>query len=63
VPALMQALRDDDLWVRRFAASALGSIGPAARLAIPRLRDLAESGDPAQIEAAMALRAIGRPAG
>lgn len=37
VPALVEALRDDDLAVRRMVTAALGEIGPAARTAVPVL--------------------------
>jgi HEAT repeat protein len=38
VPALARALRDPDLFVRRFAAQALGELGPDARPAVPALK-------------------------
>ena len=37
VPVLQTALSDDDMWVRRNAAEALGTIGPAAVSAAPAL--------------------------
>jgi HEAT repeat protein len=37
VPALAGALRDENYYVRRDAAAALGKMGPAARLAAPSL--------------------------
>ena len=40
VPALIELLKDEDLWVRRFAASALGKFGPDAKIAVPALEEL-----------------------
>jgi RNA polymerase sigma factor (sigma-70 family) len=37
VPDLIEALQDQDKWVRSAAASALGNIGPKARAAVPAL--------------------------
>jgi HEAT repeat protein len=37
VPALAEALRDENAFVRRDAAAALGKIGPDARAALPAL--------------------------
>src|SRR5262245_34193763 len=37
VPALIEALKDDDLHVRRLITAALWEIGPAARSAVPAL--------------------------
>jgi HEAT repeat protein len=37
VPALAEALRDDNAYVRRDAAVALGKIGPGAGAAVPAL--------------------------
>ena len=37
VPALAGALRDEDAFVRRDAAEALGKLGAAARAAVPDL--------------------------
>jgi HEAT repeat protein len=38
IPALVQALQDEDAFVRRDAARALGRLGPAASTAAPALR-------------------------
>jgi hypothetical protein len=40
VPCLVQLLDDDDPWVRYMAAEGLGRCGPAACVAIPKLRAL-----------------------
>jgi HEAT repeat protein len=40
VPALTELLKDDDEWVRRAAAWALGKIGPEAKTATPALTEL-----------------------
>jgi HEAT repeat protein len=37
VPALMEALKDSDAFVRREAANSLGRIGPNAKRAVPAL--------------------------
>jgi HEAT repeat protein len=37
VPALAEALKDEETFVRRDAAKALGEIGPAAKPALPTL--------------------------
>lgn len=71
VPPLTRALDDGDAQVRRSAALALGEIGPAAGLAVPRLSELAGEGrswlsrlaggwfgDPVRNAAAEALRRI-----
>ncbi len=42
VPALVDALDDDDKNVREFVAAALGEIGPDARAAVPALTALLE---------------------
>ena len=52
VPALIDMLRDGERNARRGAAEALGRIGPAAVLAVPKLRELAES-DSALAETAL----------
>jgi HEAT repeat protein len=46
VPALSEALRDSDAFVRRDAARALGQIGPAARDAAAALRLAAKDRNP-----------------
>ena len=40
VPALIDALKDDDTFIRRDAARALGRFGPEAAPAVPSLNDL-----------------------
>jgi adenylate cyclase len=40
VPALIDALADENLWVRRGAVTALGKMGPAAEAAVPALTAL-----------------------
>lgn len=42
---LIEALRDQDPLVRRFAAEALGRMGPAAREAIPALQEVSMCSD------------------
>lgn len=42
LPSLVKALRDDDQNVRSYAAVAVGSIGPAAREAVPALENLVD---------------------
>lgn len=46
VPALTQALSDQNSLVRSLAAYALGQIGPAASSALPELQKLMAAGDP-----------------
>jgi len=49
VPGLMQLLDDDEPWVRYEATVGLGKCGPAARVAIPKLRALVnDSASPAK---------------
>ena len=45
VPELVQALDDEDRDVRRYAARALGDIGPEAREAVPKLTNLLHDED------------------
>ncbi|MFJ4537441.1 HEAT repeat domain-containing protein [Streptomyces tibetensis] len=67
LPVLLRALtdtwRDADSGRRRRAAAVLGRLGPAARPALPGLRELADRGDaPARATAACAVwRATGEP--
>jgi outer membrane protein assembly factor BamB len=57
VPQLIEALKDEFLYVRIFAAGALGSVGPKAQSAVEALR--AAAGDPAlRSEAEWALSRI-----
>ncbi len=42
VLALMVALKDDNVHVRKMAALALGDVGPSARMAVPFLRETLE---------------------
>jgi HEAT repeat protein len=46
VPALIQELAGDDLYLRGGAAKALGAIGPAACDAIPALTECLQHEDP-----------------
>jgi HEAT repeat protein len=63
VPALMMALEDPDIEVRRAAATALGSFGEAAEPAAAALRKAAGDRDPDLArEAGRALISI-RPSG
>jgi len=60
VPALIDALRDDDSAVREYAASALGRMGPAAKEAVPAIAEnLKDGADGARLMAAIALSEIG----
>jgi HEAT repeat protein len=62
VPAIANALRDEDLSVRRSAAKALGQIGAGARPAIPALTTaLADPEKDVRVEAVKALCLIGDP--
>jgi HEAT repeat protein len=54
VPALARALADEDAFVRRDAAAALGGFGPAARPALPALSALVRDRKPAVRRAALA---------
>ena len=59
VPALADALHDEDAFVRRDAAEALGRIGPASRPGIPALVGaLRDANGAVRREAARALRRI-----
>src|SRR5262249_37917653 len=59
LPVLMEALRDENLAVRREAILALGSLGPEAEEAVPALRKLQQ--DPRlRDEATAALKKIGK---
>ncbi len=44
VPAIIDALADENLWVREQAAITLGKIGPAAEAAIPALQAIQDDG-------------------
>ena len=60
VPALIKALKDQDAFVRRYAAQALGEIGPDARSAASALTTaLNDSRKEVQSSAARALGKIG----
>ena len=60
MPALIEALKDDDNEVRRNAASALGRIGPAAEAAVPALIEaLKDDDNEVRRNAAFALGRIG----
>lgn len=59
VDQILPLLKDADPVVRRTAAFALGSIGPAARAAVPELKSMMQTGDRDQLTAVVnALRAI-----
>lgn len=59
VPALVEALRDERAAVRRWAATVLAEMGPAAAAAIGPLMDaLADSDESVRTAAATALRAL-----
>jgi len=45
VPALTTALRDNNEQVQKFAAEALGRIGPEAKAAIPELTEACDDPD------------------
>ena len=45
VPALIQALKDEDWRVRYDAAKTLGQIGPEAKAAVPALAQALKDGD------------------
>ena len=61
VPALAQALKDEDEWVRANAAEALGRIGPEAKAAVPALIQALKNEDVLRVRwgAAEALGQIG----
>ncbi|MFF8012309.1 HEAT repeat domain-containing protein [Streptomyces sp. NPDC007929] len=63
LPVLLRELSDTGSGRRRHAAAVLGRLGPAARTALPGLRELAASGDPGtRATAACAVwRAAGEP--
>ena len=62
VPALIEALRDDDGGVRAGAAAALGEIGPAAAAAVPALTEaLRDAKGEVRVRVAGALGEIGPP--
>ena len=64
IPALVEALGDEDEGVRRRAAVALGEIGPEAAPALAALRELRnEGGDVVREAAARAVRDIKRADG
>lgn len=52
IPVLAEALNDGDAPLRVRCATALGRMGPAAAMALPRLRGLTEDADP-QVRAAV----------
>jgi hypothetical protein len=58
IPALIRALSDSDEIVRAVSAATLGSFGPRARLAIPKLEDISTSNDSAADYARTALAHI-----
>lgn len=59
VDKVIPLLKDPDEIVRRTAAYALGSIGPAAKAAVPELKSMLNTGDRNQLTAvANALNAI-----
>lgn len=59
VDKIIPLLKDEDAVVRRTAAFALGTIGPAAKAAVPELKGIHLSGDRDQMTAVInALRAI-----
>jgi HEAT repeat protein len=45
IPALIEALKDNDVQVRRTVARALGKIGPAAKSAVPALQKVTNDAD------------------
>jgi predicted Ser/Thr protein kinase len=64
IPTLVALLQDagQDIWVRRQTARVLGTIGPAAKAAIPALREALKAKDKQlQAAAAAALKTIDRP--
>jgi HEAT repeat protein len=63
VPALIKLLRDIDLDARSAAATALGTLGPVARDAVPDLAVAVNRGDiEFRLVAMKALENIGKPA-
>jgi len=61
VPALIDALRDGDSEIRRYAALVLGAIGPRARQAVPALKAaLNDDDESVRLAAARALKDIQR---
>ena len=52
VPALTQALQDENKFVRRDAAKGLGQLGPAAKQAVPALQACLQDGEPSVRKAA-----------
>jgi HEAT repeat protein len=58
VPALTQALRDEDVFVRRDAARALGQFGSDGRSALDELLPLLKDRNPSVRRAAAALKRI-----
>jgi hypothetical protein len=61
IPRLIHALRDNDIFVRRWAVYALGRLGPAAIDAVPSLRELLQNDDfPLRVYAAFSLCQINR---
>lgn len=60
--AFLEALEDEDAWVRRSAAEALGALGPAGREAVPGLvRTLRDASEEVRRQAAFALARLGAP--
>lgn len=58
VPALTEALHDENKFVRRDAAKGLGKFGPAAQVAVPALQTRLQDGEPSVRKAAA--RALAR---
>lgn len=54
VPALIEALKDEDERVRQAVAEALGEMGPAARTALPALKESLADVDDEMVRGAMA---------
>ena len=52
IPDLVNRLKSEDRQVRKFAAEALGKIGPEAKSAVPKLVELLKDADPIVREAA-----------
>jgi HEAT repeat protein len=62
VPALIEAFRDEDKFVRRIAAEALANIGPDAKAAVPALIEtLKDVNEVIRSSAASALEKLNTP--
>jgi HEAT repeat protein len=61
MPDLMTLLASREPKVRVFACDSLGALGPAAKDAVPKLRDLLSSSSPVQDAARKALARIETP--